>query len=117
MGADGTERTGEMQPEKQGCERKPALVEIRREGQPCAGCAGWGWEGRTVLVEGMGQEREIKAWKKADLARVTSIDPCHAAATWRGRLCLPWNLCIMYVVCVLYSRGWRPIFVHIHYKL
>jgi hypothetical protein len=117
MGADGTERTVEMQPEKEGCERKPALVEIRRGGRRCAGCAGWGWEGRTMLMEGMDQEREIKAWKKSDLARVTSIDLCHASATWRSLLCLTWNLCIMYVVCVHCSRGQRPIFVHIPYKL
>jgi hypothetical protein len=45
MGADGTETTGEMQLEKEGCERKPALLEIRRGGRWCAGGAGMGMGG------------------------------------------------------------------------
>jgi hypothetical protein len=62
MGADGTETTGEMQLEKEGCERKPALVEIRRGGRWCAGGAGMGMGGEDGAGGGDGSGKRNPIW-------------------------------------------------------
>jgi hypothetical protein len=46
MGGDGTEWTGEMHLEKEGCERWPVLVVIGRGCRRCTGGAGMGIDGR-----------------------------------------------------------------------
>jgi hypothetical protein len=63
------------------------MVEVCREGTVVQR---WGWKGRTVLVEawrmgGSGREREIEASRNRSGSRVSSVNPCDAAATWRSR--------------------------------
>jgi hypothetical protein len=66
-----------------------AMVEVRREGTVMQR---WGWKGRMVLVEAwrgwadrVGREKprlqEIRSG-----SRVSSVDPCNAAATWRSHI-------------------------------
>jgi hypothetical protein len=79
-GRDGTEWAGERQPEKEGCERRPALVENWRyagEVGEAPVVQGWGWEGTTVLVDGMsGSGERDRGVEDRSGIRLTSINPC-----------------------------------------
>jgi hypothetical protein len=104
-GGDGAEWTWEMQPEKEGCERRSALVEIRRGGRRCAAGAGGGdeWVGREKSSRGRNPIRQ----------------PCDLYRSMRGEASSIFHgfSAFLYVVCLLCSSGQRPMVVPIQYKL
>jgi hypothetical protein len=102
-GGDRTEWTWEMQPEKEGCERRSALVEIHRGGRRCAAGGGDDWIGREKSSHGTNPIRQ----------------PCDLYRSMRGEASSGSHgfSAFLYVVCLLCSSGRGPMVVPIQYKL